>query len=1258
MSQPGKVLHLYVEVRSASEEDRRPPGTGHDGRSHLVLKCPDLLPQSQRSSLLSSPSPDLQRRIRHVSPPSSSSSRRSLSPQDSSPYVHQEDALPSTFEDLLQVLTGPGEERPTGPPAERKTSVVTFGYIEKANVHMMGARQNEFARNVPFGPAHLRKRLSDPVGGGGVQTCPIHRYPASISGSPLQRDAVARDATCRALEEFGSPELRRRFAVPGPTPLRHPASTCRSWAGSPVPPRDTLALPCDARLRDVDGGLCLNGIPGSPASERPRTHTGPPRNRSGRDSPRTSSDARRRVPGGRAPSGGSSPFSDADNFWGRQSPSLTPSPTESLRSISPSAGESALRKSRLTEDRSPEIPRWKSKPEPRPRNLPDMRQLHSQPEQSTDATRDHGPSRSECKNRSRNPDLSARLGTSETSRRDLRSPSPIGDRLEILKDESDSASRLKEERFRNRADDEDRKYQQKPFGGLSRTPRRDSGKTGNSREGDVSPSEIRSRTGMQSSGSSSASPSSRSQKIAQAKWDFLFGAQSLEGLANKGTGPPSPSPASAQPAAQRSSPLRKVRQIEVELLASVPGGSSPETGVLRRSVKYSETDLDRVPLRCYRETDLDEVMRAEEDPASLRLRLGQEGPAEEDRGERPAEKVAPVREDGFSLLLKGTSEVKGTASAAPEGHLDSFSRHFENIVESHRAKGTSYSSLDSVDLLAAPVFTFDLPTLTPEIQSQICESAKNIIQLSFAPVSGSPPQEDRRPRRSILKAGSAPSLRDAARERALDCPPELLYPQADVAARLAGADGRNENGGGEDNADPLAAKRLAGRLHRLRGFRKSDVASHLSKNNQFSQKVAEEYLNNFDFSALTIDQALRCFLSKLTLTGETHERERVLAHFSKRYVACNPDGQTAQDGVHTLTCALMLLNVDLHGNNVGKRMSCAQFISNLEGLNDGKDFPKDMLKALYSSIKKDKLQWTADEDESRTTTMTGDGRTDAASHTMKREGSGRRRLADGELYKSGFLLRKVHADADGKKTARGKRGWKSFYAILKGRVLYLHKDERDGERELTEEDVKKAVSVHHALAMRAADYAKRPDVFYLRTADWRVFLMQAPSSQDMRSWITRINVVAAMFSAPAFPAAVGSREGFVRPPLPGSLTKLSQEEQAASHEARFRATSSELERLLGDETRGRVKGRRTDEHKARREYLEFEKTRYGTYALLLRAKMAAGEEDLAAFEERLAEDAGDKEDGGEKTRSSKSGLKMASSHLLCGDGEREEGNDQ
>jgi len=56
----------------------------------------------------------------------------------------------------------------------------------------------------------------------------------------------------------------------------------------------------------------------------------------------------------------------------------------------------------------------------------------------------------------------------------------------------------------------------------------------------------------------------------------------------------------------------EVQQMEVEVVTLAPpqhhhGGSAPKTGIIRRAVAYSETDLDAVPLRCYRETDLDEV---------------------------------------------------------------------------------------------------------------------------------------------------------------------------------------------------------------------------------------------------------------------------------------------------------------------------------------------------------------------------------------------------------------------------------------------------------------------------------------------------------------------------------------------------------------------------------------------------------------------------------------------------------------------------
>ncbi len=61
-----------------------------------------------------------------------------------------------------------------------------------------------------------------------------------------------------------------------------------------------------------------------------------------------------------------------------------------------------------------------------------------------------------------------------------------------------------------------------------------------------------------------------------------------------------------------------------------------------------------------------------------------------------------------------------------------------------------------------------------------------------------------------------------------------------------------------------------------------------SCSNEFNRAVAEEYLKYFSFENDSLDVALRKFLKQFSLAGETQERERVLSHFSKRYLECNP----------------------------------------------------------------------------------------------------------------------------------------------------------------------------------------------------------------------------------------------------------------------------------------------------------------------------------------------------------------------------------
>ncbi|XP_074730865.1 PH and SEC7 domain-containing protein 1 isoform X1 [Strix uralensis] len=803
--------------------------------------------------------------------------------------------------------------------------------------------------------------------------------------------------------------------------------------------------------------------------------------------------------------------------------------------------------------------------------------------------------------------------------------------------------------------------------------------------------------------------SAHAQRIARAKWEFFYGS-------SDGPKTGSSAPDSAPPAEPLQKPVcllptkppdlvpeHSLSHVEVEIEMSPLGGQKPgscETGIIKRTVKYSETDLDTVPLRCYRETNIDDILAEKEEvDSAIESQKDSEsnpsfGGTPGRRNSMPEEPPAPgagcpkdglqdgdVDEDEvFEATRKENRErimdrdTQGMLKSPVPfllGHslskdgMDSFSKHFESIMESHRAKGTSYTSLDSIDILSSPArthetfFTFDLPTLAPEIQGQIQDSAK-LIEENFAPLAHLEPdsgtssatdapwteREERGRRRKGARHSpcrSEDSFGTPLASNMSDHPLSQLVSDSDsemdsVEQLALGSTDTLSNG---HKADLEAAKRLAKRLYNLDGFKKADVARHLGKKyvNEFSRMVAGEYLKFFVFTGMSLDQALRSFLKELALMGETQERERVLAHFSQRYYECNPNAISSEDGAHTLTCALMLLNTDLHGHNIGKRMSCSDFIGNLEGLNGGTDFPKELLKALYGSIKNEKLQWAIDEEELRKSLSE---LADPNPKSIKRISSCSNPFLDFSqdssiaTYKHGLLVRKIHADPDCKKTPRGKRGWKPFHAILKGMILYLQKEEYKPGKALAEEELKNAISIHHSLATRASDYSKRPNVFYLRTADWRVFLFQAQNPEQMHSWITRINVVAAMFSAPPFPAAIGSQKKFSRPLLPSSCTRLSQEEQVKSHETKFKTMSAELLEHRSSLPEKKVKGKEYEELKQKEEYLEFEKSRYGTYAMLLRAKLKAGSEDLAAFESTLFDTASGEDDGLKKSHSSPS----------------------
>nr|XP_061782959.1 uncharacterized protein LOC133574736 isoform X1 [Nerophis lumbriciformis] len=1077
MSQSEKVLHLYLEVRSASDPNGGKKTFGEDEKGapldHSGLKdsAEELLSQLSRgttcqTSTRSSAAPHL------LQEPGGSQ----LQPASSSSTVTQcESQHYGMIMSSKVASTSFRKEVPDG-----KSSVVTFRYVHKSNVKTLGS---------PACDPHSRQQSP----GSSCSSSPKLTFPPLGSpGSHQQRfcnlhlaatDPLDQAVTQRDLEEFGSPLLRIKLAhaLQNSSQSRnyHP-TRCQSWAGSPVH---------DYRKDSSRTGRLQNPLHRSVrlTPERPpdRAVVHPGHIIEGLNQ---LSDVRKcsscwlrpKEPRAWSPTGSSAlqslkmnipvPISGGalhQHKWHKSSAPASPSPFLPVRvhrrSHPPTEFSSPIRDpglslAKLRAVESPTLHRCQT------------------PQYGRGDQRGAG-----CRERGAYMQPASQGVFGQTVER-----APVGQTLKedwgslpgpslILAGEQTcdysplsltTMNKQSEQRRRERlllgpvvpdSPDEDEECDEKeeqqtgpsgsdcPPEAMGGSSRSSSGVTGSLGDQDcASPESLQSShqgnetmattSGIQTDNVSPV-PSLHCQKIARAKWEFLFGPE--EGVSSgpknfleASTAPPSGNSSESPTPTPTSSLLpltanQEVQHVEVELVTTPPTaiGMSPKTGIIRRTLKYSETDLDAVPLRCYRETDIDEVLLAEQDDADSafgsnrsvqgvgRSPLGgvachrrHEDEEHEDEGDLEREEEeevvswASVRMQGDDRrqkyaaqeeldrfrdfkrpaetffdkhhpALKSPILVPGPRSGAD----DTFSLHFESIMESHCAKGTSYDSLELQDLLTSNVQA--VPSFMPAVRKTHSASARHIVQLSFAPLA---PQE--RPTLSdsiITVMADSDATRAPSSERlssaSEDTPPRRrdysqlgsswssLVPSPSLSSRdqqVAQWD-HHLSADTLTNASHLAnmaaAKRLAKRLFDLDGFRRCDVSRQLGKNNDFSRLVADQFLALLDFSHLRLDRALRSFLKQVVIMGECQEREMLLCHFSRRYMLCNPTMFTTDDAVHTLTCALMLLNTDLHGplaacersvfagQHVGRKMSCQQFVGNLQGLNDGQDFPKDLL---------------------------------------------------------------------------------------------------------------------------------------------------------------------------------------------------------------------------------------------------------------------------------------------------------------------------
>ena len=168
-------------------------------------------------------------------------------------------------------------------------------------------------------------------------------------------------------------------------------------------------------------------------------------------------------------------------------------------------------------------------------------------------------------------------------------------------------------------------------------------------------------------------------------------------------------------------------------------------------------------------------------------------------------------------------------------------------------------------------------------------------------------------------------------------------------------------------SDPITAAELSWFLTQAEGLDKTVVGDFLGERDELNLAVLKAFAESFDFSGMQIDDALRYFLSKFRLPGESQKIDRITEAFAIRYYDQHV-GETNQgifhssDAVHILTFSVIMLNTDLHNPQNKKRMTLEEFIRNNRGINENKvtkkseDIPKELLTSIYSNIQTNEIK--------------------------------------------------------------------------------------------------------------------------------------------------------------------------------------------------------------------------------------------------------------------------------------------------------------
>ena len=140
------------------------------------------------------------------------------------------------------------------------------------------------------------------------------------------------------------------------------------------------------------------------------------------------------------------------------------------------------------------------------------------------------------------------------------------------------------------------------------------------------------------------------------------------------------------------------------------------------------------------------------------------------------------------------------------------------------------------------------------------------------------------------------------------------------------------------------------------GLNLATVGDFLGEGDEKNIAIMHAFVDEFDFTGLSIVDALREFLQAFRLPGEGQKIDRFMLKFAERYVEQNPTVFSKADTAYVLSYSLIMLNTDLHSSHIKNKMSLEEFLENNEGIDNGKDLPRDFLVGLFNEIANNEIK--------------------------------------------------------------------------------------------------------------------------------------------------------------------------------------------------------------------------------------------------------------------------------------------------------------